>query len=105
MSGDNNKVYVVPTGRVVVPTGRYVVPAGKVIIIVSLGRLSLVHTGRILSPGSKDLSRVGSNTKEGGKFKKAQDVELKFLNKERNEKLRKSLMTSNNVYFIASFIP
>ncbi|GKD81713.1 3-beta hydroxysteroid-dehydrogenase/ decarboxylase isoform 2, partial [Tanacetum coccineum] len=54
-------LYVVPTGRVVVPTGRYVVPAGKVIIIASLGRLSLVPTGRILSPGSKDLSRVGSN--------------------------------------------
>ncbi|GJY66301.1 hypothetical protein Tco_0468539 [Tanacetum coccineum] len=61
-------MYVVPTGRVVVPTGRYVVPAGKVIIIVSPGRLSLVPTGRILSPGespsltgSKDLSRVGSN--------------------------------------------
>ncbi|GKB72665.1 reverse transcriptase domain-containing protein [Tanacetum coccineum] len=43
--------YVVSTGRVVVPTGRYVVPAGKVIIIVSLGRLSLVLTGRVLSPG------------------------------------------------------
>ncbi|GJR65170.1 hypothetical protein Tco_0011235 [Tanacetum coccineum] len=40
----------VPTGRVVVPTGRYVVPAGKVIIIVSPGRLSLVPTGRVLSP-------------------------------------------------------
>ncbi|GJR55492.1 protein kinase-like domain, concanavalin A-like lectin/glucanase domain protein [Tanacetum coccineum] len=40
-----------PTGRVVVPTGRYVVPAGKVIIIVSPGRLSLVPTSRILSPG------------------------------------------------------
>ncbi|GKE54691.1 hypothetical protein Tco_1489847 [Tanacetum coccineum] len=35
----------------VVPTGRYVVPAGKVIIIVSTGRLSLVPTGRVLSPG------------------------------------------------------
>ncbi|GJY97432.1 gag-pol polyprotein [Tanacetum coccineum] len=46
-----SKMYVVPTGRVVVPTGRYVVPAGKVIIIVSPGRLSLVPTGRILSPG------------------------------------------------------
>ncbi|GKF10626.1 hypothetical protein Tco_0048552, partial [Tanacetum coccineum] len=46
-----NSRYVVPTGRVVVPTGRYVVPAGKVIIIVSPGRLSLVPTGRILSPG------------------------------------------------------
>ncbi|GKD35380.1 hypothetical protein Tco_1250889 [Tanacetum coccineum] len=43
--------YVVPTGRVIVPTGRYVVPAGKVIIIVSPGRLSLVPTGRVLSPG------------------------------------------------------
>ncbi|GKE53061.1 hypothetical protein Tco_1488217 [Tanacetum coccineum] len=47
----NGVWYVVPTGRVVVPTGRYVVPAGKVIIIVSPGRLSLVPTGRILSPG------------------------------------------------------
>ncbi|GKD21183.1 hypothetical protein Tco_1222886 [Tanacetum coccineum] len=43
--------YVVPTGRVVVPTDRYVVFAGKVIIIVSTGRLSLVPTGRVLSPG------------------------------------------------------
>nr|GEU44481.1 hypothetical protein [Tanacetum cinerariifolium] len=42
--------YVVPTGRVVVPTGRYVVPAGNV-IIVSSGRLSLIPTGRVLSPG------------------------------------------------------
>ncbi|GJR03930.1 hypothetical protein Tco_0526914 [Tanacetum coccineum] len=46
-----SSTYVVPTGRVVVPTGRYVVPAGKVIIIVSPGRLNLVPTGRILSPG------------------------------------------------------
>ncbi|GKB64235.1 hypothetical protein Tco_0920421, partial [Tanacetum coccineum] len=43
--------YVVPIGRVVVPTSRYIVPAGKVIIIVSPGRLSLVPTGRVLSPG------------------------------------------------------
>ncbi|GJZ65318.1 hypothetical protein Tco_0622014 [Tanacetum coccineum] len=43
--------YVVPTGRVVVPTSRYVVPASKIIIIVSPGRLSLVPTGRVLSPG------------------------------------------------------
>ncbi|GJW95107.1 putative ribonuclease H-like domain-containing protein [Tanacetum coccineum] len=54
------KLYVVPTGRVVVPTGRYVVPAGKVIIIVSPGRLSLVPTSRILSPGRvKYLKRTG----------------------------------------------
>ncbi|GKB42066.1 hypothetical protein Tco_0887008 [Tanacetum coccineum] len=45
-----SSTYVVPTGRVVVPTGRYIVPAGKVIIIVSTGRLSLVPTGRVLSP-------------------------------------------------------
>ncbi|GJU64263.1 retrovirus-related pol polyprotein from transposon TNT 1-94 [Tanacetum coccineum] len=47
----------VPTGRVVVPTGRYVVPAGKVIIIVSPGRLSLVPTGRVLSPARHGLVR------------------------------------------------
>ncbi|GJU46710.1 hypothetical protein Tco_1203976 [Tanacetum coccineum] len=29
----------------------YIVPAGKVILIVSTGRLSLVPTGRVLSPG------------------------------------------------------
>ncbi|GKB81828.1 hypothetical protein Tco_0948723, partial [Tanacetum coccineum] len=46
----------VPTGRVVVPTGRYVVPASKVIIIVSPGRLSLVPTGRVVSPGSDNES-------------------------------------------------
>ncbi|GJV89941.1 putative ribonuclease H-like domain-containing protein [Tanacetum coccineum] len=40
----------------VVPTGRYVVPASKVIIIVSPGRLSLVPTGRVLSPGSDNDS-------------------------------------------------
>nr|GEZ35025.1 hypothetical protein [Tanacetum cinerariifolium] len=43
---EDSSMYVVPTGRVVVPTGRYVVPAGNVIIV---------------SPGSKDLSRVGSD--------------------------------------------
>ncbi|GKA59438.1 hypothetical protein Tco_0758751, partial [Tanacetum coccineum] len=51
LSALQSKMYVVPTGRVVVPTGRYIVPAGKVIIIVSTGRLSLVPTGSILSPG------------------------------------------------------
>ncbi|GJR14465.1 reverse transcriptase domain-containing protein [Tanacetum coccineum] len=45
-----SSTYVVPTGRVVVPAGRYIVPAGKVILIVSTGRLSLVPTGRVLSP-------------------------------------------------------
>nr|GEZ45194.1 putative reverse transcriptase domain-containing protein [Tanacetum cinerariifolium] len=46
---DQLQRYVVPTGRVVVPTGRYVVLAGNV-IIVSSGRLSLIPTGRVLSP-------------------------------------------------------
>nr|GEY62759.1 xylulose kinase-1 [Tanacetum cinerariifolium] len=41
--------YVDSTGRVVVPTCRYVVPAGNV-IAVSTGRLSLIPTGRVLSP-------------------------------------------------------
>nr|GEU65059.1 ribonuclease H-like domain-containing protein [Tanacetum cinerariifolium] len=42
--------YVVLTGRVVVPAGRYVVSAVN-IIIVSSGRLSLIPTGRVLTPG------------------------------------------------------
>ncbi|GJU41918.1 hypothetical protein Tco_1194875 [Tanacetum coccineum] len=50
--GDGGRFgYVVPTGRVVVPTDRYIVPASTVIIIVSTGRLSLVPTGKVLSPG------------------------------------------------------
>ncbi|GKD67709.1 putative ribonuclease H-like domain-containing protein [Tanacetum coccineum] len=49
--GSTKKAWCDESGRVVVPTGRYVVPAGKVIIIVSPGRLSLVPTGRVLSPG------------------------------------------------------
>ncbi|GKE71497.1 hypothetical protein Tco_1529569 [Tanacetum coccineum] len=44
--GDPDK-YVVPTGRVVVHASRYIIPAGKVILIVSIGRLSLVPTGRV----------------------------------------------------------
>ncbi|GJX29404.1 hypothetical protein Tco_0237483 [Tanacetum coccineum] len=44
--------YVVPTGRVVVPTGQVWYPAGKVINhSLVLVRLSLVPTGRVLSPG------------------------------------------------------
>ncbi|GJU67838.1 hypothetical protein Tco_1254097 [Tanacetum coccineum] len=46
-----SSTYVVPTGKVVVPADRYIVHAGKVILIVSTGRLSLVPTGRVLSPG------------------------------------------------------
>nr|GEX97069.1 hypothetical protein [Tanacetum cinerariifolium] len=50
--------YVVLTGRVVVPTGRYVVPAGTV-IIVSSGRLSLIPTSRVLSPGRIQIVILG----------------------------------------------
>ncbi|GJR83073.1 hypothetical protein Tco_0153858 [Tanacetum coccineum] len=39
-----------------------------------------------------------TSAKEGEKFKKAQDVELKVLNKERNEKLRKSLKLRKHKY-------
>ncbi|GJQ97020.1 putative ribonuclease H-like domain-containing protein [Tanacetum coccineum] len=53
---DRKSTTGVPTGRVVVPTSRYVVPAGKVIIIVSPGRLNLVPTGRILSPGFRNTT-------------------------------------------------
>ncbi|GKE57433.1 hypothetical protein Tco_1496618, partial [Tanacetum coccineum] len=55
--------YVVPTGRVAVPTGRYVVPAGKVIIIVSPDMLSLVPTGRVLSPDTDKKKRTKIKTK------------------------------------------
>nr|GEV34183.1 retrovirus-related Pol polyprotein from transposon TNT 1-94 [Tanacetum cinerariifolium] len=48
-SYDSYAKYVVSTSRVVVPTGRYVVPAGNV-IVVSTGRLSVIPTGRVLSP-------------------------------------------------------
>ncbi|GKC40044.1 hypothetical protein Tco_1052428, partial [Tanacetum coccineum] len=44
----------VPPGSIPVPTGCIQipsVPAGKVIIIVSPGRINLVPTSRILSPG------------------------------------------------------
>ncbi|GJV94975.1 hypothetical protein Tco_1546552 [Tanacetum coccineum] len=74
--------YVVLTGRVVVPAGRYVVHVGKVIIIVSPGRLSLVPTGRVLSPGSKDLSRVGSNNM-------TQDLKIRNLSCSKHRQLRK----------------
>nr|GEX19688.1 reverse transcriptase domain-containing protein [Tanacetum cinerariifolium] len=49
--------YVVPTSRVVVPTGKYVVPAGNV-IIVSSGRLSLIPTGRVHSPGDLNVNSL-----------------------------------------------
>nr|GEW32328.1 hypothetical protein [Tanacetum cinerariifolium] len=62
--------YVVPTGRAVVPTGRYVVPAGNV-IVVSTGRLSVIPTGRVLSPAQalEDPSWVDAMQEEMQQFK------------------------------------
>ncbi|GJR35218.1 hypothetical protein Tco_1210902 [Tanacetum coccineum] len=71
----------VPTGRVVVPTGRYVVPAGKVIIIVSPGRLSLVPTGRVLSPGrvKVGISSVKVVCMVGSSVCKVESLPLTYL--------------------------
>ncbi|GJR36614.1 hypothetical protein Tco_1212298 [Tanacetum coccineum] len=44
-----------------------------------------------------DPERITS-AKEGEKFKKAQDAELKVLNKERNKKLRRSLELKKHMY-------
>ncbi|GJW72009.1 putative ribonuclease H-like domain-containing protein [Tanacetum coccineum] len=71
--------YVVPTGRVVVPTGRYVVPAGKVIIIVSPGRLSLVPTGRVLSPGSDNESDDASVHSEATIAQQQQNIQPQII--------------------------
>ncbi|GKC94425.1 hypothetical protein Tco_1159867 [Tanacetum coccineum] len=72
-------VYVVPTGRVVVPTGRYVVPAGKVIVIVSPGRLSLVPTGRILSPGFDNESDDASVHSEATIPQQQQNIQPQII--------------------------
>ncbi|GKC35405.1 hypothetical protein Tco_1047789 [Tanacetum coccineum] len=69
----------VPTGRVVVPTGRYVVPAGKVIIIVSPGRLSLVPTGRVLSPGSDNESDDASVHSEATIAQQQQNIQPQII--------------------------
>ncbi|GJW28120.1 zinc finger, CCHC-type containing protein, partial [Tanacetum coccineum] len=71
--------YVVPTGRVVVPTDRYVVPAGKVIIIVSPGRLSLVPTGRVLSPGSDNESDDASVHSEATIAQQQQNIQPQII--------------------------
>ncbi|GJS72092.1 hypothetical protein Tco_0704933 [Tanacetum coccineum] len=71
--------YVVPTGRVVVPTGRYVVLAGKVIIIVSPGRLSLVPTGRVLSPGSDNESDDASVHSEATIAQQQQNIQPQII--------------------------
>ncbi|GJW03399.1 putative ribonuclease H-like domain-containing protein [Tanacetum coccineum] len=68
-----------PTGRVVVPTGRYVVPAGKVIIIVSPGRLSLVPTGRVLSPGSDNESDDASVHSEATIAQQQQNIQPQII--------------------------
>ncbi|GJW03616.1 hypothetical protein Tco_1562472 [Tanacetum coccineum] len=69
----------VPTGRVVVPTGRYVVLAGKVIIKVSPGRLSLVPTGRVLSPGSDNESDDASIHNEATIAQQQQNIRPQII--------------------------
>ncbi|GJT88953.1 hypothetical protein Tco_1070670 [Tanacetum coccineum] len=78
-SEDNGEKYAVPTGRVVVPTGRYVVPAGKVIIIVSTGRLSLVPTGIVLSPGSDNDSDDASVYSEATIPQQQQNIQPQII--------------------------
>ncbi|GJU78304.1 putative ribonuclease H-like domain-containing protein [Tanacetum coccineum] len=75
----NMVMYVVPTGRVVVPTGRYVVPAGKVIIIVSPGRLSLVPTSRVLSPGSDNESDDASVHSDANIAQQQQNIQPQII--------------------------
>ncbi|GJY01313.1 hypothetical protein Tco_0359465 [Tanacetum coccineum] len=81
--------YVVPTGRVVVPTGRYVVSASKVIIIVSPGRLSLVPTGRVLSPGSDNESDDVSDHSEATIAQQQQNIQPQII----------TTVSNNNVKF------
>ncbi|GJS67845.1 hypothetical protein Tco_0682410 [Tanacetum coccineum] len=56
LSGDAG----VKNGVLIFGGGKYLVPAGKVIIIVSPGRLSLVPTGRVLSPVDQFMTPEGS---------------------------------------------
>nr|GEU61847.1 hypothetical protein [Tanacetum cinerariifolium] len=77
--------YVVPTGRVVVRTGRYVVLAGNV-IIVSSGRLSLIPTGRVLSPANADLGFTTTKGTHG-------------LRKDRPKKTKLLLIDGRSTYY------
>nr|GEW77824.1 hypothetical protein [Tanacetum cinerariifolium] len=71
--------YVVPTGRVVVPTGRYVVPAGN-IIVVSASRLSVIPTGRVLSPGSDNESDDASIHNEATNTQQQPNIQPQIIN-------------------------
>ncbi|GJS07168.1 retrovirus-related pol polyprotein from transposon TNT 1-94 [Tanacetum coccineum] len=73
-----------PTGRVVVPTGRYVVPAGKVIIIVSPGRLSLVPTGRILSPDADHAGCLDTRKSTSGGIQLLGDKLVRWMSKKQD---------------------
>ncbi|GJT76936.1 hypothetical protein Tco_1043661 [Tanacetum coccineum] len=60
-------------------TNLYVVPAGKVIIIVSPGRLSLVPTGRVLSPGSDNDSDDASVHSEATIPQQQQNIQPQII--------------------------
>nr|GEX68944.1 reverse transcriptase domain-containing protein [Tanacetum cinerariifolium] len=72
------EMYVVPTSRVIVPTGRYVVPAGNV-IIVSSGRLGLIPTGRVLSPGSDNESDDASVHNEATNAQQQPNIQSQII--------------------------
>ncbi|GJV13614.1 ribonuclease H-like domain-containing protein [Tanacetum coccineum] len=61
------------------PRAWYVVPAGKVIIIVSPGRLSLVPTGRVLSPGSDNESDDASVHSEATIAQQQQNIQPQII--------------------------
>ncbi|GJR75199.1 hypothetical protein Tco_0087564 [Tanacetum coccineum] len=67
-------------------------------------RLLAITKPGVVKVVRKEAEKIGINTeritsaKEGEKFKKAQDVELNVLNKERNEKLKKSLKLRKHKY-------
>ncbi|GJV35198.1 putative ribonuclease H-like domain-containing protein [Tanacetum coccineum] len=58
---------------------QYVVPAGKVIIIVSPGRLTLVPTGRVLSPGSDNDSDDASVHSEATIAQQQQNIQRQII--------------------------
>nr|GEX42053.1 ribonuclease H-like domain-containing protein [Tanacetum cinerariifolium] len=80
--------YVVPTGRAVVLTGRYVVPAGNV-VVVSTGRLSLIPTSRVLSPGTDNESDDASVHSEAANTQQQPNVQPQII----------AIVSNNNAKF------
>nr|GFA24205.1 ribonuclease H-like domain-containing protein [Tanacetum cinerariifolium] len=95
----------------VVLTGRVVVPAGNV-IIVSSGRLSLISTGRVLSPGSDNESDDASVHSEATNAQQQPNIQLqkdediwnavkaRFGGNAESKKMRKSMLKQKFLEFI-----